>query len=218
MSTYENAPATKLLATHCACCGRALVDAVSVETGIGPECRKRFVVRLDVTQAAHDEANQIVFALARSGLSRAAAQPMFDRLHALGFVVLAERVAKRFRAKVTQGPTVEMLRDAYRKIRADYCYDNVSPKEIDALAARVVATMPGGPTPQNFVDALERITCKCRRCAGTGSYVTGTLNGRPTGPGGDCFRCGGTGEQDLVDARRNRAYDAYAAAEALRRA
>lgn len=41
MSNYENAPATKLLATHCACCGRSLLDAVSVEAGVGPECRKR---------------------------------------------------------------------------------------------------------------------------------------------------------------------------------
>jgi hypothetical protein len=40
VSTYENAPATKLLATHCACCSRVLLDAVSVETGVGPTCRK----------------------------------------------------------------------------------------------------------------------------------------------------------------------------------
>lgn len=39
--SYENAPATRLLATHCACCGRPLVDAASVEAGIGPECRRK---------------------------------------------------------------------------------------------------------------------------------------------------------------------------------
>jgi hypothetical protein len=39
--SYENAPATKLLATHCACCARPLVDALSVELGIGPDCRKK---------------------------------------------------------------------------------------------------------------------------------------------------------------------------------
>jgi hypothetical protein len=39
--SYENAPATRLLATNCGCCGRQLVDAVSVEAGIGPECRKK---------------------------------------------------------------------------------------------------------------------------------------------------------------------------------
>lgn len=42
MTTYENAPATRILATHCACCGRALLDAVSVEAGIGPDCRAKY--------------------------------------------------------------------------------------------------------------------------------------------------------------------------------
>jgi hypothetical protein len=41
MSTYENAPATALLATDCAACGRPLLDAMSVELGIGPECRRK---------------------------------------------------------------------------------------------------------------------------------------------------------------------------------
>lgn len=40
-SGYESAPATAMLATNCACCGRALLDATSVETGIGPECRRK---------------------------------------------------------------------------------------------------------------------------------------------------------------------------------
>jgi hypothetical protein len=39
--SYENAPATQMLATFCACCARPLLDAVSVETGVGPECRKK---------------------------------------------------------------------------------------------------------------------------------------------------------------------------------
>lgn len=41
MDAYENAPATKMIAVFCACCAKALVDAVSVETGVGPECRKK---------------------------------------------------------------------------------------------------------------------------------------------------------------------------------
>jgi len=40
--SYENAPATILLATNCACCGRPLVDATSVETGVGPDCRRKY--------------------------------------------------------------------------------------------------------------------------------------------------------------------------------
>jgi len=39
--SYENAPATKFVATQCVCCGRALVDAPSLESGMGPVCRKK---------------------------------------------------------------------------------------------------------------------------------------------------------------------------------
>lgn len=41
MSGYEAAAATRLLATHCICCRRPLLDAVSVEAGMGPVCRQR---------------------------------------------------------------------------------------------------------------------------------------------------------------------------------
>jgi len=40
--SYENAPATAMLATECACCGRPLLDAVSVEAGVGPDCRAKY--------------------------------------------------------------------------------------------------------------------------------------------------------------------------------
>lgn len=39
--SYENSPACKLVATNCACCGAPLVDAISVETGMGPVCREK---------------------------------------------------------------------------------------------------------------------------------------------------------------------------------
>jgi len=40
--SYETAPATKMLATRCACCSRPLLDTVSVESGVGPDCRKKY--------------------------------------------------------------------------------------------------------------------------------------------------------------------------------
>jgi len=39
---YMRAKATRILATHCCICCRELVDAKSVEVGIGPVCRKRY--------------------------------------------------------------------------------------------------------------------------------------------------------------------------------
>ena len=41
MSDYTNAPATALVATHCCACHRELTDAVSVEIGMGPTCRRK---------------------------------------------------------------------------------------------------------------------------------------------------------------------------------
>lgn len=39
---YEAAPATALVATHCCLCGRPLLDAPSVERGVGPTCAARY--------------------------------------------------------------------------------------------------------------------------------------------------------------------------------
>lgn len=57
--SYTNAPACKLLATHCVCCGRPLVDSVSVELGIGPECREG--INGDLDEEKRKLANQLVF-------------------------------------------------------------------------------------------------------------------------------------------------------------
>lgn len=39
--SYETSPSTKLVASNCACCGKALADAPSVEAGMGPYCRQK---------------------------------------------------------------------------------------------------------------------------------------------------------------------------------
>lgn len=63
--SYENAPATKLLATHCCICGRPLCDAVSVEAGIGPDCREKYGYNnITADETAREEANKLVHAIA----------------------------------------------------------------------------------------------------------------------------------------------------------
>ena len=64
MSTYENAPATRMLATHCAACGRALVDAKSVEVGMGPDCREKHGYNIEVSEEAREQANKLVYLIA----------------------------------------------------------------------------------------------------------------------------------------------------------
>lgn len=41
-SNYIESPVVNMVATDCACCGRPLVDAKSVEFGIGPVCRSKY--------------------------------------------------------------------------------------------------------------------------------------------------------------------------------
>lgn len=120
MSNYENAPGTVLVATNCACCARPLLDAVSVETGVGPECRKKHgydkpdqdltlaeVVGLAaaLTQADYLEltagapttrelANRLVQRIAVDQSGPRVAHYV-GALEALGFTTLAARVAKR---------------------------------------------------------------------------------------------------------------------------
>lgn len=64
--SYENAPATKMLATRCAICARPLVDAKSVEIGIGPDCRKKYGYgELDsLTEEGRAEANKLIYRIA----------------------------------------------------------------------------------------------------------------------------------------------------------
>lgn len=97
MNAYENAPATKMLATNCVVCGRALVDAVSVEMGIGPECRKEYDG--GISTEVRVEANKIVHAAAMAaGIGRISeVLAAADKIEALGLAVLASKMRRRFK-------------------------------------------------------------------------------------------------------------------------
>ncbi len=100
---YENAPATRMLATNCACCARPLCDSVSVESGIGPDCRRKHGYNLDVPPAVRDEANQLVHDVAVQQEGLAVAQAV-ARLRELGFERLAAVIAKRAcRVRIREG-------------------------------------------------------------------------------------------------------------------
>jgi len=62
--SYENAPATRMLATRCAVCGRQLVDSRSVETGVGPDCRAKHGYDDPCGEEERREANRLVYRLA----------------------------------------------------------------------------------------------------------------------------------------------------------
>lgn len=112
--THENLPATKLVATHCCVCGHSLVEADSVETGIGPVCSKRYKVGHfshppDVEGAAgfltgtgvgvnledpHKAANQLIYILSADQDSPHVSN-LCMALEALGYTEVARIIAAR---------------------------------------------------------------------------------------------------------------------------
>lgn len=125
MSTYEQAPATHLLATQCAACGRPLLDARSVEAGLGPECRKRHGYDARVAQLpeeARARANQLVYrvALEQGGIGVLGATL---ELRALGFARLADRVLERIDPiRIEQTPDNPLTLD----VRAPYSEEAIA--------------------------------------------------------------------------------------------
>jgi SWI/SNF-related matrix-associated actin-dependent regulator of chromatin subfamily A-like protein 1 len=90
---YEDAPATAMLATHCCCCGKPLLDAESVEIGMGPTCREKHGFHApSVSAEARAEANKLVHEIA---LDPPGHMAEILRLRVLGFETLADKIASR---------------------------------------------------------------------------------------------------------------------------
>ncbi len=91
---YEDSKQCQVLATQCAVCARPLVDAVSVETGLGPVCREKSGFNIEVEDAVRHEANQLVYQIAVEQDD----SKLLDRcgaLVALGFEQLASALMAR---------------------------------------------------------------------------------------------------------------------------
>lgn len=121
---YTSAPATKMLATHCVACGRSLVDAKSVELGIGPECRQDFDVKNPSPE--HKQANQHVHS-ASIAAQKGFVSEVFDhadKIRELGFPNLADKITKRFQRGVEKAetePDIVIKQDSgYLYVRTPY--------------------------------------------------------------------------------------------------
>jgi Family of unknown function (DUF6011) len=89
---YTAAPATALVATHCVLCGRPLVDAPSVECGMGPTCRERALV--GAPDAARAEVNALVHRIAAAP-DAADVPSLVAQVAAHGYATLAARLTER---------------------------------------------------------------------------------------------------------------------------
>ena len=93
--SYENATATKMMATRCANCGRPLLDADSVNSGLGPECRRKLMVMVDGGEN-RDEANRLIYAVAMDQNNTNITRDSINALVDLGYINVAMALGKRF--------------------------------------------------------------------------------------------------------------------------
>lgn len=163
--SYESAPATLLVATQCAVCARPLVDSESVNTGMGPECRKKHGYTIDAPADARNTANRLVhgIALDRNSLDSLKA---CDTLESLGFTKLAAILRKRIASIVVT------ITDGRYAVKTPY-----NPDTVDAMrripgrrwdAEGKVNTFPASSARELF-DLLKR-------------YHAGALAIGPKGP------------------------------------
>lgn len=92
--SYENAAATVLVATCCAACGRPLVDAESLASGMGPECRKKYNKSNNLSEEARVLANKLIYAIA-ANQDGVEVTSKLENLRELGLGDLADRIVKR---------------------------------------------------------------------------------------------------------------------------
>lgn len=154
--SYTNAKSTRLLASHCCVCGRPLRDAKSVELGIGPVCREKYMgAATGIAEDARTEANQLVHtASALYGVSASEDDiadicKIVDRLHFLGFHHLSERVAFRFI------PIRLQVEDDVPEVR----WDRATRTEVETGRSGPVVSV-WTPRDERFNQGLRRLSYK----------------------------------------------------------
>lgn len=98
---YETAEATVLLETSCVCCGRPLLDTLSVECGVGPVCREKHGYNIDAAPGAREEGNRLVCEAALSTTTADRVVEIAARIRELGFDVLSAKIMTRFLHRAT---------------------------------------------------------------------------------------------------------------------
>lgn len=93
--SYEDATATKLLATDCLCCGRPLLDADSVTVGVGPICRVKYGVA-SASGPNREEANRLIYEAALPDTSADRRLEIARTLSGFGYNKLAVLIVERF--------------------------------------------------------------------------------------------------------------------------
>lgn len=95
--SYENSIQCRLLATHCCVCGKSLVDATSVQLGIGPDCRNHINqgISTDTQKACNVLTYEAAIAAQEGNVEKV--RQAAEMIRTLGLDILAEKILERFK-------------------------------------------------------------------------------------------------------------------------
>lgn len=121
--SYLSAPATAMVATYCAICSRDLLDAQSVETGVGPVCRSKYGMPEVLTDEQRASANKLVHFIAVRQRDCDEVRDALTGLDKLGCDVLANRIRERLFGKPVK---IDIDGDGRLVVKSPYNRDAVS--------------------------------------------------------------------------------------------
>lgn len=156
---YEDAKATKMLATHCAACGRPLVDASSVEYGVGPVCRKKYQYEdaLPITQEVTEKVEKTLSSVSDPDLQGKVSEAVSKDDSRKAANVLVHHIAKFQKGPESMG-AIRLIRALGYEVLADRIEDRLKPEiiiEEDEDQGRIVVDSPYNKTFVALVREIE---------------------------------------------------------------
>jgi len=154
--SYLNAPATEMVASYCAMCSTPVVDARSIETGVGPDCRQKYGFAEALTDEQRKQANKLVHFIACRQNDCDEVRDALAKLEALDCTKIAARIRKRLYGKPIE---IEVV-DGKLAIKSPY----------NACAVAAMRGVPGrrwdGESKRNVFpaeswDALVKLFADC---------------------------------------------------------
>lgn len=103
---YENSIQCRLLDSRCCVCGKEIVDSISIEIGMGPDCRHEYTGGIDAdTQKACNVITHDAAIAAQEG-NVEKVRKCAEMIRTLGLPILADKILDRFKnaerlAKIT---------------------------------------------------------------------------------------------------------------------
>lgn len=122
--SYESSVQCVLLETYCCCCGKELADSVSVQIGMGPDCRKRF--NQGISEETRKTCNVLTYeaavAATEGNISRV--RRAAEMIRSLGLDVLADKIIDRFKnaerlakVRITEENGTLVIRTPWKQVR-----------------------------------------------------------------------------------------------------